>query len=333
MKIAIVKLSALGDIVHSMIVLQFIKKYNKEISIDWIVEESYKDLLEFHPDINKVHLINIKQAKKKKSLLALIREFKKVHKLSSYDLVIDMQGLLKSAIISKLIPSKQTLGFNNFSARESLASIFYNKTFECAYKNNVIKRNLMIIEFALGLDTSKQKIIDKEPFLFSYKKYVNEDLSNTMKNILIIPGASHSSKCYPISNLAELTSLINANFIVIWGNEKEKSMANQIKVLAPSVRICNKLSIGSLISLISEMDLVIGPDTGPTHMAWALNIPSITLFGPTPGSRNTYITKKNKILESDSVVNPNKINKSDYSIKNIKVGNIVDLAQELLLLS
>ena len=56
MKIAIVKLSALGDIVHAMVVLQFIKKFNHEISIDWIVEESYKGLLEFHPDINKVHL-------------------------------------------------------------------------------------------------------------------------------------------------------------------------------------------------------------------------------------------------------------------------------------
>ena len=66
MKIAIVKLSALGDIIHAMVVLQFIKKY-KKIEIDWIVEESYKELLEFHPDINKVHVVNLKKAKKKKS--------------------------------------------------------------------------------------------------------------------------------------------------------------------------------------------------------------------------------------------------------------------------
>ena len=65
MKIAIVKLSALGDIVHAMVVLQFIKKFNKEISIDWIVEDSYKDLLESKPYINKVFLINIKQSRKK----------------------------------------------------------------------------------------------------------------------------------------------------------------------------------------------------------------------------------------------------------------------------
>ena len=67
MRIAIVKLSALGDIVQAMLVLQFIKKFNSEILIDWIAEEIYKDLLEHHPDINKVHFINIKLAKKKKT--------------------------------------------------------------------------------------------------------------------------------------------------------------------------------------------------------------------------------------------------------------------------
>ena len=117
MRIAIVKLSALGDIVHAMIVLQFIKKFDNKILIDWIVEESYKDLLDSHPDINKVHTINIRQVKKKKSLFALNREFKKVRKLPFYDLVIDMHGLIKSAIISRLIPSKETLGFDKFSAR------------------------------------------------------------------------------------------------------------------------------------------------------------------------------------------------------------------------
>ena len=127
MRIAIVKLSALGDIVHAMVVLQFIKKFNKEISIDWIVEESYKELLELHPDINKVHLINLKTAKKRKSLPILLKEFKKVSKFSSYDIVIDMQGLLKSALISRIIPSKVTIGFDKNSIRESIASIFYNK--------------------------------------------------------------------------------------------------------------------------------------------------------------------------------------------------------------
>ena len=107
-------------------------------------------------------------------------------------------------------------------------------------------------------------------------------------------------------------------------------MAEEIKSQAPNVSICEKLSIDSLKLLISQIDLVIGPDTGPTHMAWALNVPSITIFGPTPGYRNTCITRINKIIESDSIVDINKIDKNDNSIKNIKVRDVVKIAKKLL---
>ena len=79
------------------------------------------------------------------------------------------------------------------------------------------------------------------------------------------------------------------------------------------------------------MDLVIGSDTGPTHIAWALNIPSIALFGSTPGNRNTYITQINKIIESNSKVDPYKINKKDCSIRDIDVQEILNNARRLLL--
>ena len=78
------------------------------------------------------------------------------------------------------------------------------------------------------------------------------------------------------------------------------------------------------------MNLVIGPDTGPTHMAWGLNIPSISLYGPTPGYRNSFVTDINKVIESDSKVNPYKINKNDYSINTIKVKTLYNLTKKLL---
>ena len=127
-----------------------------------------------------------------------------------------------------------------------------------------------------------------------------------------------------------MSKKIAANFLVIWGSEKEKAMADELKYLSPQINVLEKLSLDSLISLISQVDLVIGPDTGTTHIAWALNIPSVTLFGPTPGYRNTYITNINKAIESESNVNPRKIDKNDYSINNIKVSDISKIAQELL---
>jgi heptosyltransferase I len=330
MKIAIVKLSALGDIVHAMVVLQFIKKFNSDISIDWFVEESYKELLELHPDINKVYEVNLRNAKKNKSLLSLVDEFKKVRTLDTYDLVIDMQGLIKSAIISRLIPSIETIGFDKYSSRESFAAFFYNKKFKYNYSANVIERNLEIIKFALNFGLNEYEIKSKIAFLHFRKCNMLSQISKTKKNIVLIPGASHKSKCYPVEKFIELTSLIDANFIVIWGNLNEKKLANQIKSFSPKVNISHKLSINNLIELISKASLVIGPDTGPTHIAWALNIPSITIFGPTPGYRNTFSTKINKIIESDSKVDPFKIDKNDNSIKFVRVEDIVKISQKLL---
>jgi len=330
MKIAIVKLSALGDIVHAMVVLQFIKKYNQAIEIDWVVEKGNEELLESHPDINKVIVLNTKDIKKKKSLYLLYMELKKLRKYGPYDLVIDMQSLLKSAIISRLIPSRVTLGFEKSSAREGLASIFYSKVFKFSYDNNVIERNFEIIKFALDFPFKLEDLSNKLPFLHSDQKQLNAHFSSVKKNILLIPGASFSSKRYPVESFAGLTNLLDANFLVIWGNQEEKLLADKIKLLSPKINVCEKLSIKDLIFLISKVDLIIGSDTGPTHMAWALDKPSITIFGSTPGYRNTYVTKINRTIESKSEVNPYKINKDDNSIKEINIREVFLVAQDLL---
>jgi heptosyltransferase-1 len=309
--------------------LQLIKKFNNEISIDWVVEERFKGLLDSHPQINQVHSVNLKSAKKKKSIYLLYQELKKFKQLESFDLVIDMQGLIKSALISKFIPSKETIGFDKFSARESIASSFYDKKFHCKYDKNVILRNIELIEFALRERFNKKQIDKKNPYLYSNEQVLNERLSESKKNILLIPGASHKSKRYPASKLVEITKLIDANFLVVWGNDEERNLANQIKENSPKVHICNKLSIESLINLISDVNLVIGPDTGPTHMAWALNVPSIILFGSTPGSRNSYETSINRVIESESNVNPLKIKKDDFSIKEISPREILKVYQDI----
>jgi heptosyltransferase-1 len=332
MRIAIVKLSAMGDIVHAMLVLQYIKNLNPKISIDWIVEESFKDLLKFNPHVNKLHLVSFKDAKKNKSILTLFKDLNKLRHHDLYDLVIDMQGLIKSAIVSRILPSKQVIGFDKFSTREKLASNFYSKKLNCPYETNVIKRNIALIEFALGFSVEKQQIYNKVPFIYSNVRELNIKSTKSKKNILIIPGASHPSKRYPVESFAKLAHLLDANYHIIWGSADEELLAKEIKKSASHVNICPKLSIEKLASLISQLDLVIGPDTGPTHIAWALNIPSITLFGSTPGYRNTLETDINKKIESHSNVNPNKIDKNDYSIKDIDVETIVSEANELLIL-
>jgi heptosyltransferase-1 len=330
MKIAIVKLSALGDIIHAMVVLQFIKKNLPNATVDWIVEEGFKDILANNPDINTIHTTHIKKAKKNKSLILLFQEFKKLRKLPKYDIVIDTQGLIKSAIVARLIPSTKTFGFDKESLREDFAEKFYTNTCHISYSENIIKRNAFVVSSALGFGISHADIMNKELFLYSNPSNTVVSVEGCKPNIAFIPGASFKSKIYPVERYIQLASELDADIIVLWGSIEEKLMATQIQSGAANVTIANKLTLDELKVAIVKMDLVIGGDTGPTHMAWALNVPSITLFGSTPGYRNTYITDINRILESKSKVNPYKIDKNDLSIKDIRVNEIVKIAMMLI---
>ena len=138
MKIAIVKLSALGDIVHTMIILQFVKKHYPNSEIDWIVEKRFQGVLENNPHINQIHTVNLNAAKKQKSLKFLFKELIQVRKYGKYDLIIDAQGLVKSAIVTKLMKGIKTVGFDKRSIRERLASYFYNQKVVIGYDKNTI---------------------------------------------------------------------------------------------------------------------------------------------------------------------------------------------------
>ena len=333
MKIAIVKLSALGDIIHAMVALQFIKRKYPDCQIDWIVEEGFKGVLENNPDISQIHTVNIKKAKKNKSLKLLFQAFKKLKKLPKYDVVIDAQGLIKSAIVSRVIPSNKTFGFDKNSLRESFAAKFYTDTCSIDYSENIIKRNTFVISSALDFAISHTSILGKKLFLYFNSKSVFIPTEGHKPNVAFVPGASFKSKIYPVEKYIKLANELDANIIILWGNEEEKLMAEQIQVNTSNVSISSKLTLDELKSVITQMDLVIGGDTGPTHMAWALNVPSITLFGSTPGYRNTYVTDINRVIESESKVDPYKINKGDFSIGDIEDNKVVLKAKELLQLA
>ncbi len=325
MRIAIVKLSAMGDIIHAMIALQFIKKANPTIDIDWIVEESFIQILENNPHINNILPINLKSIKKDKR--QLFNEIKKIKSYAKnhYNLIIDAQGLIKSAITSKLL-GKKIAGFSKNSIREGVASYFYQQKIEIAYEVNAIERNIKVLCEPLNIKVKREDILNKEPFLY-YKSTPKLSIDNY---ILFVVGASVANKIYPKELFLEVAKSLNENILIIWANKEEYSIAKFLKEHSSNITIAPKVNLDELKALIHQAKLVIGGDTGPTHMAWALNIPSITLFGNTPEYRNTYITKMNRVLKSNSVVNPLKLDKNDYSIKEIDPNQISTLAKELL---
>ena len=186
-------------------------------------------------------------------------------------------------------------------------------------------RYRILVNKVFDINITKEQVIDKKPYLFYHDKgVVDEYFYHDRKNIVFIIGASWDSKIYPKELVQKVIDSIDANFIVPYSNKKEE---NFVDSLSPVTKV--KLNLDELKALISKADLVIGNDTGPTYIAWANNIPSITLFGPVPPNR-VYETKINKLLKSPSKVNPYKLNRQDYSIKEIKPDKIASLAKELL---
>ncbi len=331
MKIAIIKLSALGDIVHSMFALEFIKKKYPHIHIDWAVEECFAPVLENNPHIDNILKLNLKSLKKNKlnifSQIKLANSFSK----NNYDLVIDAQGLLKSAITARLV-SSNVAGFSKDSIREKIASYFYTKKVNIAYDKNTIDRNAKVLSSPLNFEISRQDILDKKPFLY----YKNEDkliyklIKKDKNNIIFIVGSTWKSRIYPKQKIAKICDNLKENSIIVWGNESEKEDALWIeKNCSHAKSLPKRLDLNSLKALIANSDLLIGNDTGPTHMAWGLNIPSITIFGCTPVNR-TYQTKINKTVKSNSKVNHLKLDKNDFSIQDIDENSIINIAKELL---
>ncbi|ECB9949399.1 lipopolysaccharide heptosyltransferase I [Campylobacter jejuni] len=339
MKIAIVRLSALGDIIQSAVVLQFIKNFKKDIEIHWFVDEKFEGILKNHPLIDKLYALPLKDKKILKSLKILLKARK-----NNYNAVIDLQGLIKSAIVSRIL-SRNNFGFDKNSLKESFAHNFYNQKLELDYNENVFVRYLSLTSFMLNTDFNVKNLAFKQD-VFNVDENLKQLLNNKLKldkneqNILIHVGSSVENKIYPKTKLAILCKLLINEFQqtkiwLAWGNVKEYEFAKEVLNLSgideTHIELAPKFNLEELMAFTKMMDLIIGNDSGPTHLAFALNKASITIFGATPSYRNAFQTHINKIIDTGKKIqNAKRIDKSDFCITRIEEEDIFNLAKGLL---
>lgn len=332
MKIAIIRLSALGDIIQSAVILQFIKGLKKDIELHWFVDEKFKDILENHPLIDRLYALPLKDKKIYKTLKILFKARK-----NRYDFALDLQGLIKSALTSRIL-SPNNFGFDKFSLKESFASIFYHQKFAMSYNENVFVRYLSLSAFMLNAEFEPKDIYFKQA-VFNIDKNITQSLFEELewkeKNILLHVGSSEKNKIYPKEKLIKLCSLITQDetlkIFLCWGNDFEKEMAKEIAKTHQNIEVLRKMSLKELIALTKMMDLIIGNDSGPTHLAFAMNKASITIFGATPSKRNSFETSINKTIDAGKkITNAKHINKKDFCITQINERDIFALVKELL---
>ncbi len=316
----------------SAVFLAAIKECLPDAQIEWFVDERFSAILEHSPYIDKLHPIALKSALTTFNPLKIFKLFKSL-RAYEYDMIIDMQGLVKSALITQTLKAPKKVGFDYASAREGLSAFFYSQKISIAYDEPILKRNFTLLSQALNLPKNEiSESLSSRFKVFSYQDSPKINALNWNQNkpkILFVLETSKINKTYPTERFKELALMLeNFQICLLWHADEHKAttlyraLKNQCDAL-----LLPKLTLNEVKALLFKMDLIIGGDTGITHLAWALQKPSITLYGNTPMERFKLESPINVSLTGNSNAN---YHKKDFSIQNIEPKKIKECVLNVL---
>jgi len=290
-KILIIKPSSLGDIVHSLPFLDTLKENFPSIKIQWIVARGFEELLNEHPLVEKVIVINKDKWKSIKNIKSTIKEFfslKEKLKKEQYDIAVDLQGLLRSGIITMLSKAKIRIGFKE--ARE-FSTIFYNKKISAPIEKHAVFRYIEVAK-ELGCTINEMK--------FPLPKPKEPEWLRKLKDfVVIIPSARWQSKNWPIPYFVELIKMLPYSFLVV-GSKSEVNEALKIEEYSEgkAISVAGKTTLRELIAIFNKSLFVITPDTGTMHLATACGKKVVALFGPTSPQRTGPFGEGHLVIKS-----------------------------------
>jgi len=291
-KILIVKPSALGDIVHSMPALGALRRRFPEASIHWVVAKGLEPLVENHPMIDEVVIFDRRAWKKKrhfaKNVLATGAFVKRLAG-EKYDLVVDLQGLLRTGLIVKATSARVRLGFRG--AREG-ATIFYTHRVAVDWKSHhAVVRYLKLLEI-LGCDSSKVEFT-----LFPFERETPLLAELPEKFAVMAPSAGKPANRWH----AERFGVVAANLampVVVVGTSVDAEIADILVANSKgnAVSIVGRTDIPGLAAVLAKADFVLANDTGPAHLAAAAGTPVATIFGPANPERTSPYGERNLVI-------------------------------------
>lgn len=280
MRVLLIKMSSMGDVIHTLPALTDAGAHIKDITFDWVVEENFAEIPAWHPLVNKVLPIALRRWRKNifaTETRAQWKAFKNILQQTNYDLILDAQGLLKSACVASFAKGKR-VGLNFHSAREPLASLFYQNKYPVEKKQHAINRTRRLFSQALGyafLDSVPDYGVDRTKLTNGTS---NEDY------LLFLHGTTWSTKHWPETYWIELAKLAAENNYRIklpWGNPEEKARAERIAANCVTAEVLPKLKIQEMVKVLAGAKAIVAVDTGLGHLAAALDVPTVSLYGPT----------------------------------------------------
>ena len=290
MRVLIVKVSSLGDIIHTLPAVTDAHRAHKDLVFDWVVEENFVEVPAWHPAVDKVIPVAMRRWRRslvKTYLRKEFRSFKHALQGEHYDLVIDAQGLIKSGVISRLSKGL-TIGLSNRTIREPLATLFYNKVYSVPWTEHAVDRVRQLFSRALKHRYDPEQV----DYGLDPDRFDKESNGNSEKSVVFLHGTTWATKHWPEyywRHLAHIAAESGYKVLLPWGDEREKQRAQFIARDNVSAEVLDKLSLSGMAKQIHRSSGVIAVDTGLGHLAAALAKPTVSLYGSTdPGLSGTF---------------------------------------------
>jgi heptosyltransferase-1 len=293
--IAVIRLSSLGDIIHTLPSLQLIRQRYPGARISWIVESAGAGLLENFAGIDDIIVLDLKNGglfNRVKALKKFVREYR-----GKFDLIIDFQGLLKSAFLSYLLKG-HAIGFGKRNLKEPLSRFFYSERAGFFDENrHVIYKNMHLLSLLNIQNGRIHYPLNPLQMPKALEGFMKEHRLEEGKFIVVNVGGGWQSKILEESQYIDIIKPLKDKhkIVILWGNDREKATAQGVAQATGAV-ISRFLEFDELIALIRQASLVITADTLALHVADMVCTPSVGIFGPTLPERNGSLLKQSKAV-------------------------------------
>ncbi len=285
MRLLLIKMSSLGDVIHTLPALTDAQAALPQLSVDWVVEEAFAELPALHSAVDRVIPIALRRWRRT-PLRSLgseeWRQFRAALRAQQYDRVLDAQGLVKSAVVSRLVAAPRGVpewrsGPSWRSAREPIASLAYGQRIVVPPAMHAVQRTRLLFATTLGY-----ALADTPPH---YALQVSASPGKSRPDVLFCHGSSRADKLWPEAHWVDLARRALAAGLRIglpWGSERERDRAERLaRAAGERVEVLPQLRLGELAGLLTRVRGVVAVDTGLGHLCAALGVPAVSLYGPT----------------------------------------------------
>ena len=310
MRVLIVKMSALGDIIHALPVLDYLHQVSPGIEVDWVVEEPFRDVLEGNPLISRIHTVRTKVWRKSPLALTTLREvraLKKSLREREFDLLFDIQGNLKSGLVCMVSGVKDRIGFDREGLQESVNLFFTTRQVPLRRQDyHITEQYLRVVSVPFGRGFRGMQLCTDISTGTEDDAAASALLATLADGLTFFfhCGTTWQTKFWSETGWIELGRAVlerfpESNILFSWGNEAERQAVAAIAAaIGPGVRILDRYSLKGLTALLKKVDLVVGGDTGPVHIAAAVGTPTVSFYRASDGRRSGPRGEQHSIIQA-----------------------------------